>query len=84
GLGRLFQAVDDLLDVTGDAATLGKTPGKDARARKATLVATLGIDGARDEVERLRAELEAELDDLAVDDGGRLAALVEFVAARSS
>jgi geranylgeranyl pyrophosphate synthase len=84
GLGRLFQAVDDLLDVTGDAATLGKTPGKDARARKATLVAALGLDGARGEVERLRAELDAELDDLGVDDGGRLGALVEFVAARRS
>ena len=84
GLGRLFQAVDDLLDVTGDAATLGKTPGKDERAQKATLVAALGLEGARAEVERLRGELEAELEDLGVDDGGRLAALVEFVAARRS
>ena len=46
-LGRLFQATDDLLDVSGDAATLGKTPGKDAAAQKATLVAALGVEGAR-------------------------------------
>ncbi len=46
-LGRCFQAVDDILDVTGDAATLGKTPGKDQAAGKATVVAALGLEGAR-------------------------------------
>jgi geranylgeranyl pyrophosphate synthase len=55
-LGLCFQAVDDLLDVTGDAAALGKTPGKDARARKATLVSALGLEGARREAERLARE----------------------------
>lgn len=57
-LGRCFQATDDILDVTGDAATLGKTPGKDARNERPTLVAALGIDGARREAERLAAEVE--------------------------
>jgi farnesyl diphosphate synthase len=52
-LGRCFQATDDILDVTGDAGTLGKTPGKDARGRKSTLVAALGLEGARIEAERL-------------------------------
>jgi geranylgeranyl pyrophosphate synthase len=46
-LGRCFQAVDDILDVTGDAQTLGKTPGKDQAAGKATLVSALGLEGAR-------------------------------------
>lgn len=46
-LGMCFQAMDDVLDVTGDAGTLGKTPGKDASASKGTLVAALGLDGAR-------------------------------------
>lgn len=41
--------MDDVLDVTGDTATPGKTPGKDAGARKGTLVAALGLDGARAE-----------------------------------
>ncbi|WP_419190191.1 polyprenyl synthetase family protein [Saltatorellus ferox] len=51
-IGLTFQAVDDVLDVTGDAATLGKTPGKDQDARKGTLVAALGLEGARAEAER--------------------------------
>lgn len=59
-LGLLFQATDDLLDVTGDAAALGKTPGKDAAHEKPTLVAALGLSGARAEAE-LRAQRVAEL-----------------------
>ena len=58
-LGRCFQATDDILDVTGDAGTLGKTPGKDAREKKTTLVASLGLEGARKEAARL-AELARE------------------------
>jgi geranylgeranyl pyrophosphate synthase len=52
-LGRLFQAVDDVLDVVGDAGTLGKTPGKDAAHEKASLVAALGLEGARAEADAL-------------------------------
>lgn len=51
-LGLCFQAVDDVLDVVGDAKSLGKTPGKDAAADKATLVRELGLDGAREEARR--------------------------------
>lgn len=46
-LGLAFQAIDDLLDSTATSTALGKTAGKDARAGKATLVAVLGLDGAR-------------------------------------
>ncbi|HKC24766.1 MAG TPA: farnesyl diphosphate synthase [Thermoanaerobaculia bacterium] len=52
-LGRCFQATDDILDETGDADTLGKTPGKDKREGKPTLVAAIGIEGARAEARRL-------------------------------
>ncbi|MCS0504091.1 polyprenyl synthetase family protein [Ancylobacter mangrovi] len=60
-LGRAFQIADDLLDVEGDAGTVGKRVGKDAAAGKATLIDSLGIDGARLELERLVGEAEAAL-----------------------
>jgi geranylgeranyl pyrophosphate synthase len=46
-LGMAFQATDDLLDATGSTETIGKTAGKDAAAKKATLVAAIGIDATR-------------------------------------
>jgi len=46
-LGLLFQITDDLLDVTASASDLGKTPGKDARANKATYPALYGLEAAR-------------------------------------
>ena len=46
-LGLAFQVVDDILDATADSATLGKTPGKDAKVDKTTFVKLHGLDGAR-------------------------------------
>lgn len=46
-LGLAFQVADDILDVTGDTATVGKAVGKDAVAGKATFVSLLGLSGAR-------------------------------------
>jgi geranylgeranyl diphosphate synthase type II len=46
-IGLLFQITDDLLDVTATAETIGKTPGKDARSRKATYPALHGIEATR-------------------------------------
>lgn len=45
--GRAFQLADDILDVTATTAAMGKTTGKDAALGKQTLVAQLGLDGAR-------------------------------------
>ncbi len=61
-LGLLFQITDDLLDVTATAEVLGKTPGKDARSKKATYPALYGVDAARERAahvhERACAALE--------------------------
>lgn len=51
-LGLLFQITDDLLDVTATAEDLGKTPGKDARSRKATFPALYGIEASRAKVDQ--------------------------------
>ena len=60
-LGQAYQLADDLLDVTGDKDKLGKETGKDGTAGKATLVAVLGVDKARLELERLEREAIASL-----------------------
>jgi farnesyl diphosphate synthase len=52
-LGLAFQIVDDLLDVEGDEANVGKKVGKDAAAGKATFVSALGVEGARREAAAL-------------------------------
>jgi geranylgeranyl diphosphate synthase type II len=55
-LGLLFQITDDLLDVTATAQDLGKTPGKDARAKKATYPALYGIESARQHAVEIHEE----------------------------
>jgi farnesyl diphosphate synthase len=60
-IGQAFQIADDLLDVEGDAKTLGKAAHKDAAAGKATLVAALGADAARARLKELVAEADAAL-----------------------
>ena len=62
--GLMFQVVDDLLDVTSDAATMGKATQKDAAAGKRTYPAVMGLDGARAEVGRLREAALAALSPL--------------------
>jgi farnesyl diphosphate synthase len=57
-LGQAFQIADDLLDVEGDAAALGKATGKDAASGKATLVGLLGTEAAHARLNALAGEAE--------------------------
>lgn len=61
-LGLLFQITDDLLDITATAVTLGKTPGKDQRARKATYPALYGVEATREHLLSAHATACASLD----------------------
>ncbi len=82
-LGKAFQIADDLLDLEGDAATLGKSTGKDAVAGKATLVAILGPEAARGRLAALVDQAQAALAPF----GGKadvLKAAARFVAARKT
>jgi farnesyl diphosphate synthase len=81
-VGQAFQIADDLLDIEGQSATLGKATGKDARAGKATLVSVLGPKRAKERLRTLVEEAEAAVAGL----GPRAAVLKEaarFVADRS-
>ncbi len=60
-LGLAFQIRDDLLDVEGDSATLGKTAGKDAAQDKATFPALLGVDASRRRLEALAQAMREAL-----------------------
>jgi geranylgeranyl diphosphate synthase type II len=60
-IGLAFQIVDDILDVSGDAASLGKTPGKDARSGKATWVSLHGLEASRKRADDLHDQAVAAL-----------------------
>ncbi len=83
-LGLAFQVVDDILDVTADSATLGKTAGKDAAAHKPTYVSLLGLEGARAEAQRLLVEALAALERSGLADSAALHALGRMVVERDS
>jgi farnesyl diphosphate synthase len=80
-VGQAFQIADDLLDLEGSPATLGKATGKDAASGKATLVAALGPAGARARLAALIAEADAALAPFAVK-ADTLRAAARFVAER--
>ena len=83
-LGLAFQVVDDILDVTQDSATLGKTAGKDAAHDKPTYVSLLGLEPSRAYAENLLAQALAALDASGLQNTDALRALAKMVVQRSS
>ena len=81
-LGLAFQVVDDILDVEGAAAQLGKTVGKDAAAGKPTYPSLYGLEESRRLVDQCITDAKATL--AAAQLGGRLADIAEWVRSRDS
>ena len=82
-LGMLFQATDDIIDVTGTAAGLGKTPGKDADLDRPTLVAALGLEGARRQAEEHASAALGALDAIGVEGEHHARSLIEHLRGRT-
>jgi len=81
-IGLMFQAVDDLLDVTQSAEHVGKAVGKDHQAGKLTYPSVYGIDETRREIARLRKEALAALEPLG-SSAEHLLSITEYLAART-
>jgi len=82
-LGLAFQIRDDLLDIEGDSATLGKTSGKDQAQAKATFPALIGLEGSRRRLNELSAHMRQALDGLAPAQRAPLDALAQLAVERA-
>jgi len=80
-IGLAFQIQDDLLDIEGDTATLGKPQGSDAAQNKPTYPALLGLDGARARLQQLHDEAIGILSTYG-DDADDLIALTHYIVNR--
>jgi farnesyl diphosphate synthase len=83
-IGLAFQVVDDILDVTADSATLGKTAGKDADNDKPTYVALMGLARSQAYAQQLLAQALEALERSGLPDTAALAALAARVVHRAS
>lgn len=83
-LGMAFQVRDDMLDVEGNEATLGKPVGSDQANEKTTFVSLLGMDGCRALVEKLTTEAMEALTPFGAEQAGFLCWLAEELAGREN
>jgi len=83
-LGVLFQIVDDILDVTGTDAALGKPQGSDERHGKRTYVTEFGLDGAHELAARSHREARASLAAAVPAGAPELEQITDFIATRTS
>ena len=83
-MGLAFQVVDDILDVTQESHTLGKTAGKDLNDNKPTYVSVLGLEAARRQAAELRDRAQAALQRSALADTATLSMLADMVVERDS
>lgn len=81
-IGLAFQVVDDILDVTADSATLGKTAGKDMASEKPTYVSIMGLERSRAYARELHAQALAALARSGLGDTAALHALADMVIGR--
>ena len=81
--GLAFQIADDILDATASTEALGKTAGKDAEQGKATVVASIGLDGARKMLDECVGDALALLDDFGPR-AERLRDVIRFFATREN
>lgn len=82
-IGLAFQVVDDILDVTADSATLGKTAGKDADQNKPTFVSLLGLAAAQHQAQALLTDAMDALDASGLTQTGALRSLARMVVNRA-
>ena len=82
-LGVLFQIVDDILDVTGDEASLGKPQGSDERHGRRTYVSVFGLDRARELAVESHVEARAALAETG-GSAGRLEQIADYILTRQT
>ena len=82
-LGLAFQIVDDILDVTGDSAVMGKAAGSDVARNKATFPALLGVDGSYARARELAEAARETLGELGIETD-QLGRLVDYTVNRST
>ncbi len=83
-LGVLFQIVDDILDVTGTEAALGKPQGSDERHGKRTFVSEFGLEGARELAAASHASARRHLRQAAPGGAPELEQITDFIFTRTS